>query len=149
MKKSILAAALVLAATSALAGSIQVEGGRAYAGTDKNVGRIEYATPTVLGLTGKIAYDRTLNKGARAETASAVAAKDIVKVGDVTVSVLGGAAYARAGNAKGLGLVYGVGASYPLTKSVDLVADVRQFRGQDRIQKLDGNTVAAGVSVKF
>ena len=149
MKKSILAAALVLAATSAMAGSIQVEGGRTYVDQGKNVGRVAYSTPSVFGLNGQVAYDRTLNKGKWAETASAVVSKDVAKIGDVSLSVLGGGAFARASNVQGFGLVYGVGASYPLTKLVDLVADFRQFRGQSRIQALNGNTLATGVSIKF
>lgn len=148
MNKTILAIALMFAATAASATSLQVEGGRTFAGADKNLGRVA-VTESVLGLNTQLGYTRTFNDRARTEAVSALVGRDLLKVAGVSLSAFGGGQFARASKAEGFGLVYGVGASYPLTKSIDAIVDVRQVRGQNRIKAVDGNTVNAGLSVKF
>lgn len=149
--KNFAIAALIIAATSTAmaAPTVIVEGGRTYAGTDRNVGRVGVSTGTVLGLTAQADYTRSFNDRSEKEAAALILRKDLVKVGAVTVDAFAGGQFARTDRAAGLGAVYGIGARLPLTTKLDVTADFRQVRGQDRIQAVDGNTVAAGISYKF
>jgi opacity protein-like surface antigen len=72
------------------------------------------------------------------------------KVGPVTVTPKVGVAHLRNSAAvDGYALTLGVGASVPLNKTVDLTVDARRQYGQDRVNAFDGNTVTAGLKVKF
>ena len=74
----------------------------------------------------------------------------LMKVGPVALDASVGGVYQNTYNGtSGMGLTAGVKASMPLSKSMTLHAGVDRFMGQDRVSAFDGNTVTAGVTLKF
>ena len=82
---------------------------------------------------------------------SLVAGYDVATVAGVTITPKVGVAYIDpTSTASGWQGSVGVGASYPLTKSVALTADYR-YQGaiQSRVNNFDGNVISAGLKVSF
>lgn len=74
----------------------------------------------------------------------------LMNVGPVALGASVGGIYQNTYNGtSGMGLTAGVKASMPLSKSTTLHAGVDRFMGQDRVSSFDGNTVSAGVTLKF
>lgn len=145
MKKSFIFAALFATAIAAQAASVQVQGGH---GAGENVGFVA-VTEKVLGVDTQVGYQRQLSKGPRNDSISVGIAPELFTVAKVSVAAYVGGQYGRAGKEDGFGITYGVGATYPIAKHVDLAVDFRRTEAQNRISSQTGNTAYAGVSVKF
>lgn len=76
----------------------------------------------------------------------------VAKVGPVALSASGSTLFqdtlTKTGK-NGYALTVGAKASVPLNKSVDLVARVDRFYGQDRVSDLNGTIGSVGLAVKF
>ena len=96
------------------------------------------------------AFDRATAGAVNVNRYSVIGSYDLVKLGGVTVAGKAGVAYVdpSVGRTGYAGLV-GVGASFPLSKSVNLVADYSYQRGQNSVRALDGNIVSVGVKYSF
>lgn len=95
-------------------------------------------------------YERVNYVGNNQNRWSLTGGYDVAKVGSLTVAALAGVSYLdnQVGD-NGYALRAGVGASYPLTKSVSLTADAfRQF-GQERVKAYNGNNVLVGLKYSF
>ena len=78
--------------------------------------------------------------------------KDITltTIGPVSLAATGAVVYqdsARGEN--GYGFTVGAKATYPITKTVSVVAAAERFTGQSRISAYEGNVVTVGLNVKF
>ena len=142
--KKIIIAALATVAFAASAAEVTVSAARDYQGQHADGYRV--ATQVAgLGLSATH-IDNRYNRFA--------VGKDVqlTKVGPVAVSA-GVAGVYQATNTSvgvdGYGLTVGTKASYAVTKSVDLVAGVERFYGQDRIKQFNGNVGTVGLNVKF
>ena len=75
---------------------------------------------------------------------------DLTKVGKVGVSAnVAGVYQDTIGGTNGYGVTAGLKATFPITKSIDVVAGVERFAGQDRISQFNGTTGTIGLNVKF
>jgi len=150
MKKIAIATVLALAAVSASAVEIGVNGSYDFGGSNDRPG----AGITVgqkydkFGITA--GFDR-YTKGTDQNKWSLVGSYDVATVAGATVAVKAGAVYIdNAGRvADGYAAVVGAGVSYPLTKTVALTADYRYQAGQSRVNSFDGSTVAFGAKYSF
>ena len=150
MKKIAIATVLALAAVSASAVEIGVNGSYDFGGPNDRPG----AGITVgqkydkFGITA--GFDR-YTKGTDQNKWSLVGSYDVATVAGATVAVKAGAVYIdNAGKtADGYAAVVGAGVSYPLTKTVALTADYRYQAGQSRVNSFDGSTVAFGAKYSF
>jgi opacity protein-like surface antigen len=150
MKKIAIATVLALAAVSASAVEIGVNGSYDFGGSNDRPG----AGITVgqkydkFGITA--GFDR-YTKGTDQNKWSLVGSYDVATVAGATVAVKAGAAYIdNAGKtADGYAALVGAGVSYPLTKTVALTADYRYQAGQSRVNSFDGSTVAFGAKYSF
>jgi len=148
MKKLAIMTALVLAAASASALEVGVRG--VHTGND---------TADMVGVTvdqkfGKVgvegAFDRSTRGVANVNRWSLVGSYDVAKVAGLTVSAKAGLAFVDPSvGENGYAALVGVGASYPLTKKVSLVADYAFQKGQTRVAGFNANNVSAGVKVSF
>lgn len=147
MKKSLLIATLFLAATmgAAQAADFDLSAGRN--SQEQTVTRVGVSN-AVYGLDTNLSYTRAESKNASNVTAFTVG-KQLVSFGPVKVSAFAGPAFAQTKTQTGFGGVYGVSLKYPLATNVDAVVDARRFQGKTSINSVDGNTVTAGVAVKF
>lgn len=143
MKKLVIAtlATLALAASAA---EVTVSTVRDYTGSDTTGYRVG-TTVAGLGLSATH-IDNRYNRFA--------VGKDfqLAKVGPVALSAGGSGVYQSTntvGGVDGYGLTVGTKATVALGKSVDLVAGVERFYGQDRIKQFNGNVGTVGLNVKF
>lgn len=142
--KKIVIAALATIALAASAAEVTVSSVRDYTGTDTNGYRV--ATQVAgLGLSATH-IDNKYNRFA--------VGKDIqvAKLGPVALSAGGAGVYQSTntvGGVDGYGLTVGAKASVALAKSVDLVAGVERFYGQDRVKQFNGNVGSVGLNIKF
>jgi opacity protein-like surface antigen len=150
MKKLAIASVLALAAASASAVEVGVNGSYDFGGANDRPG----AGITVGEKFGKVGvtagFDR-YTKGTDQNKWSLVGSYDVATVAGATVAVKAGAMYIdNAGRvADGYAAVVGAGVSYPLNKTVALTADYRYQAGQSRVNSFDGNTVAFGAKYSF
>ena len=150
MKKIAIATLLALAAVSASAVEIGVNGSYDFGGSNERPG----AGITIgqkynkFGITA--GFDR-YTKGTDQNKWSLVGSYDVATVAGATVAVKAGAAYIdNAGKTvDGYAALVGAGVSYPITKAVSLTADYRYQAGQSRISSFDGSTVAFGAKYSF
>jgi outer membrane autotransporter protein len=149
MKKIAIASLIALAAVSASALEVGVTTAREYTGTNTNGTGITLGQK--FGKVGVAAGFERFTAGTNdQDRLSLTAGYDIAKIGAITVTSKVGVAHLNnQRGADGYAMTVGVGASMPLTKTVDLTVDARRQYGQDRVQAFDGNTVAAGLRVKF
>ena len=103
---------------------------------------------------GSLGVDLAADRSAVASTDvnrfSLVGSYDLANVYGVTVAAKAGAAFIDAeGQKHGGALLGGIGASYTVTKKINLVADYAYQQGQDRVRTWNGNTVSAGVKYSF
>jgi len=148
MKKLLVIAALAVCAVSASAADIGLRYSHSGSLGTPAVGVTLGQKFGSFGVEG--AFDRATAGAVNVNRYSLVGSYDVVKLGSVTVAAKAGVAYldpslGRTGYA---GLV-GVGASLPLSKSVNLVADYSYQRGQNSVRALDGNIVSVGVKYSF
>lgn len=150
MKKLAIASLLALAAFSASAVEIGVNGSYDFGGTNDRPG----AGVTLGQKYGKFGvtagFDR-YTKDTDQNKWSLVGSYDVVTIAGATVAVKAGAAYLdNAGRvADGYAALIGAGVSYPLTKTVSLTADYRYQAGQSRVNQFNGDTVAFGAKYSF
>jgi hypothetical protein len=149
MKKIAIASLIALAAVSASALEVGVTAAREYTGT--NTDGMGITLGQKFGKVGVTAgFERFTKEVNDQDRLSLTAGYDIAKFGPVTVTPKVGVAHLNnSGAVDGYALTLGVGASVPLTKTIDLTVDARRQYGQDRVNAFDGNTVTAGLKVKF
>jgi opacity protein-like surface antigen len=150
MKKIAIASLLALAAASASAVEVGVNGSYDFGGANDRPG----AGITVGEKFGKVGvtagFDR-YTKGTDQNKWSLVGSYDVATVAGATVAVKAGAMYIdNAGRvADGYAAVVGAGVSYPLNKTVALTADYRYQAGQSRVNTFDGSTLLVGAKYSF
>jgi hypothetical protein len=150
MKKLAIASVLALAAFSASAVEVGVNGSYDFGGSNERPG----AGVTLGQKFGKMGvtagFDR-YTKGTDQDKWSLVGSYDVATVANTTMAVKAGAAYlSNTGNvADGYAALVGVGASLPVNKTVALTADYRYQAGQSRVNQFNGSTVAFGVKYSF
>jgi len=150
MKKLAIASVLALAAFSASAVEVGVNGSYDFGGANDRPG----AGITVGEKFGKVGvtagFDR-YTKGTDQNKWSLVGSYDVATVAGATVAVKAGAVYIdNAGRvADGYAALVGAGVSYPLTKTVALTADYRYQAGQSRVNTFDGSTLLVGAKYSF
>ena len=150
MKKLAIASVLALAAVSASAVEVGVNGSYDFGGANDRPG----AGITIGEKYGKMGvtagFDR-YTKNTDQNKWSLVGSYDVAIVAGATVAVKAGAVYLdNAGRvADGYAALVGAGASYPLSKTVALTADYRYQAGQSRVNSFDGGTVAVGAKYSF
>jgi opacity protein-like surface antigen len=149
MKKLLIASTIALAATAASALEVGVTATRDYAATNRNTAGITVGQKVgALGVT--VGAERTTVGANDQNRYTVVAGYDLVKLGTVTVTPkVGGAYVANQTGADGYALVAGVGASYPITKTIAATVDYARQIGQDRIESANGNRFTAGVKYNF
>jgi len=150
MKKLAIATVLALAAVSASAVEVGVNGSYDFGGSNERPGG---------GITIGQKYDKfgitagfdRYTKSTDQNKWSLVGSYDVATIGTTTIAVKAGAAYLdNAGKtADGYAALVGAGVSYPLTKTVALTADYRYQAGQSRVNSFDGSTVAFGAKYSF
>ena len=148
MKKFAIMAVLVVATASASAIEVGIRGVH----TSKSSGDMVGVTVgQSFGAFGaEAAYDRTTRGAANVNRWSLVGTVPVAKYAGVSFAAKAGAVFVDPSVSKnGYAVVAGVGASYPLTKNVSLVADYAYQVGQDRVRSFNGNQVSAGVKVSF
>lgn len=150
MKKLAIASVLALAAFSASAVEVGINGSYDFGSSNDRPG----AGITVgqkydkFGITA--GFDR-YTKNTDQNKWSLLGSYDVATIGKTTVAVKAGAVYLdNTGRvADGYAAVVGAGVSYPLTKTVALTADYRYQAGQSRVNSFDGSTVAFGAKYSF
>ena len=96
------------------------------------------------------AFDRSTVGKNNVNRWSLVGSYSVDEVAGVSVAAKAGAAFIDPTHGdNGAALLVGVGASYPVTNSVSLVADYAFRKGQERVRAYDGNIVSVGVKVSF
>lgn len=149
MRKFAIATLIALAATAASALEVGVTAAREYVGTNSTGAGITLGQQYgKLGVTA--GFERFTKEAADQDRMSLTVGYDVAKFGPVTVTPKVGVAHLNNSVAvDGYALTLGVGASVPLNKTIDFTVDARRQYGQDRVQAFDGNTVTAGLKVKF
>lgn len=149
MKKILIATAVALATVSATAAEIGVTTTRDYSSTDRN--SVGITVGEKFGKVGLTAGVERFTKGNNDQDRyTVIGSYDLTKVGPVTVAAKGGAAYLNnQTGSDGFAGIVGVGASYPINKTLSLGLDVTRQIGQDRVNQYNGNLVTAGLRVKF
>ena len=139
MKKIVIAS--ILAATAFAASAVEVSATRDY-NLNKDGFRVG---ADVAGLAVSATHvENTYNRFAVGKNF------ELTKVGPVALSAGAAVVYqdTHVGQ-NGYGVTGGVKATLPLAKSLDLVAAVERFAGQDRVKAFNGTTGTLGVSYKF
>jgi opacity protein-like surface antigen len=150
MKKLAIASVLALAALSASAVEVGVNGSYDFGGSNERPG----AGVTVGQKFGKMGvtagFDR-YTKTTDQNKWSLVGSYDVATIAGATVAAKAGAVYLdNTGSvANGYAALIGAGVSYPLTKTVALTADYRYQAGQSRVDQFDGSTISTGVKFSF
>jgi hypothetical protein len=150
MKKLAIASMLALAAFSASAVEVGVNGSYDFGGANDRPG----AGITIgqkynkFGITA--GFDR-YTKGTDQNKWNLMGSYDVSTVAGATVAVKAGAMYIdNTGRvADGYAALVGAGVSYPLSKTVALTADYRYQAGQSRVNTFDGSTVLFGGKYSF
>lgn len=150
MKKLAIASVLALAAFSASAVEVGVNGSYDFGGANDRPG----AGITIgqkynkFGITA--GFDR-YTKGTDQTKWNLMGSYDVATVAGATVAVKAGAMYIdNTGRvADGYAALVGAGISYPLSKTVALTADYRYQAGQSRVNTFDGSTVLFGGKYSF
>lgn len=141
MKKFIIATAIATTAMFASAADVSVSAVHDYAVSKTGL----KASTSAFGVGVNVAYiDGVYTRyGVSKDFA-------LMSVGPVAVGATVGGIYQNTYNGtSGMGLTAGVKATMPLSKSMTLNVGVDRFMGQDRVSAFDGNSVSAGVTVKF
>lgn len=150
MKKIAIASLLALAAFSASAVEVGVNGSYDFGGSNDRPG----AGVTVgqkfnkFGVTA--GFDR-YTKGTDTNKYSLVGSYDVATVATATVAVKAGVAYIdnSGRSTDGYAALVGAGVSYPLTTKLAATVDYRYQAGQSKINSQDGSTVSAGIKYSF
>jgi len=97
------------------------------------------------------AFDRGTRGNLTSNKYSLVGSYDMYKVNGITFAPKVGVSFIDPSNSgrNGYALSAGVGATYPLTKEISLVADYAYQRGQYRVRSFNGNQVSVGAKYSF
>lgn len=149
MKKILIATAVALAATATTAAEIGVTTTRDYAGVDRNSAGITLGEK--FGKVGLTAGFERFTAGTNdQDRLSLVAGYDVAKFGPLTITPKVGVAHLNnQTGADGYAMTVGVGATFPVTKKLNLGLDVARQYGQDRVAAFDGDRVTVGLRFKF
>jgi opacity protein-like surface antigen len=150
MKKLAIATVLALAAFSASALEVGVNGSYDMGGTPDRPGA-GFTVGEKFGKFGATAGFDRYTKGTDTSKYSLVGSYDVATVATATLAVKAGAAYiSNTGSfADGYAALVGAGVSYPLTKQLAATVDYRYQAGQSKINNQNGSTFAAGVKYSF
>jgi opacity protein-like surface antigen len=150
MKKFAIASLLALAAVSASAVEVGVNGSYDFGGSNERPGG-GITLGQKFGKVGVTAGFDRYTKGTDQNKWTLVGSYDVATIGTTTVAVKAGAAYLdnTGKTADGYAALVGAGVSYPLTKAVSLTADYRYQAGQTRVDQFNGSTVAFGAKYSF
>jgi outer membrane autotransporter protein len=150
MKKVILAVALALGSSLAMAADFGVYGGRNMGSEQNLVGLSVGEKFGKFGVQGT--FDRSTTQAVDVNRYTVSGSYDVVKLGPVQTNVRVGFAYLdpQSGTASngGAGFV-GAGIAYPISKKVNLVADYAYQKGNNITKAYDGNVVTAGLKYSF
>jgi opacity protein-like surface antigen len=150
MKKVILAVALALGSSLAMAADFGVYGGRNMGSEQNLVGLSVGEKFGKFGVQGT--FDRSTTQKIDVNRYTVSGSYDVIKLGPVQTNVRAGFAYLdpQSGKASngGAGFV-GAGIAYPVTKQVNLVADYAYQKGNNITKAYDGNIVTAGLKYSF
>lgn len=148
MKKLFAMTAIALAATTASALEVGVRGVHTQESSPDMVGLT--VTKRVGVLNVEAAVDRSTRGAQNVNRWSLTGSHDVAKVAGVTLAAKAGVAYIDPSvSQNGVAALVGVGATYPLTKKVSLVADYAYQRAQYKVSDFSGNTVSTGIKVAF
>ena len=150
MKNILIASILALAAFSASAVELGVNGSYDFGAPTERAG----AGITIGEKFGKFGVTAGLDRYTKTtdqDKYSLVGSYDVATIATTTVAVKAGAVYLSntSGVSDGYAALVGAGVSYPLTKTVALTADYRYQAGQSRVNQFDGSTVAFGAKYSF
>lgn len=150
MKKLVIASALALTTFAASAADFGLNMSRSFKpGADNN--GLGVSVGQQFGkwnLTGK--YEWVNMSTTHQDRWSLVGGYDVAKFGSVTVAPKLGVAYLdNKVNRDGYAVVFGVGASMPLTKDLSATFDVLRQEGQDRVKAFNSNTFSVGLKHSF
>lgn len=152
MKKLAIMTILAAAACVASATDIGLRADR-FAGASTNGAGLVGAGITVGQQFGKfgaeLAYDRALVNTSSVTKYSLTGSYPVAKVLGMTVAAKAGVAFIDPTGTNGYAATVGAGVSYPLTKTVSLVADYSYQIGQSCVQSFDGNMVSFGTKYSF
>ncbi len=146
MKKTLIAALLVLSVTAASALDVGVSMVRD-AQLDKTGARVTLTSHEF----GAVAPQVTITNVNDVYIRYGVGAEySLVKVGGLDVALTGAGVFQDAtSSVTGYGLTTGLKATYPLTKNIGAYATLERFYGQERISAFNGNTAGIGLVAKF
>jgi opacity protein-like surface antigen len=150
MKKLAIASLLALAAVSASAVEVGVNGSYDFGGSNERPGG-GVTLGEKFGKFGVTAGFDRYTKGMDQNKWSLVGSYDVATVAGTTLAVKAGGAYIdnSGKGTDGYAALVGAGASYPITKDIALTADYRYQAGQSRINQYNGSTVAFGAKYSF
>ena len=153
MKKVILAVALLITAGFASATDVGVYGGQGRGTNGKSQDLVGVSVGQAFGKFGvQGTADRSTTNKVDVNRYIISGSYDVVKLGPVQTNVRVGAAYLDPQGAKttnGGAALVGVGASYPVTKQVALVADYAYQKGNTITKAYNGNYFTAGAKYSF
>jgi len=150
MKRVILTLALMGFVASAQSVDIGINTTHDYSGKTNR----DYYGVTVGQKYGKMGvtagYDSTSKGAVDQARYSLIGSIDVTKVGPVQLAVKAGGSMIDNDKGKdGYALLAGIGAEYPVTKTVAATVDYRHQMGQSRVSTSDGNSIIAGMKVSF
>ena len=153
MKKLAIMTILAVAAVAASATDVGLRVGR-LGGANTNDAGLTGAGVTVgqqFGAYGaELAYDRALIGKSSVSRYALVGSYPVASFKGVSFAAkVGGAYIDPTAGANGYAATVGVGATYPLWKNVNLVADYSYQVGQDRVKSFNGNLVTVGTKYSF
>jgi len=153
MKKLVIMAFLAVTVMAASAADIGLRAGR-LGGAMTNDAGLTGAGVTVGQQFGKIgaelAYDRAFMGSSSVSRYSLTGSYPVAKFKGVSFAAKAGVAFIDPTvGANGYAATAGIGASYPLTKKVSLVADYAYQVGQDRVKSFNGNMITVGTKYSF
>lgn len=148
MTKTILATALILAATAASATELTAVGGRNYGTETNNAGVV--VGETFGPLKGEASVTRDVTGTHRVTNYGVAVGYPVAKLGSTVVTAKAGVNYLDATKGlNGYGAKVALEAAYPLTKHVSVVGEYGYLRTESQIRALGGNQVAVGVRYGF
>lgn len=146
MKKLLIATALVAVTSMAAAAEVGMSSVRDI-GLDKNGVRVTATVGSVAGFRPQLSFTQVNGSYDRWAVGGQYT---LAKVGPVAFATVATGVYHDAAvGSDGYGLTAGLKATYALSKTVDVVAGVERFVGQDSISASNATTTSFGLNLKF
>jgi len=156
MKKIVIASLFALVASMASAVEVGIIGGEVF---NANKHASNAAGLTIgenfgkFGLAVEADHNFSKKVSTNADRYSLIGSYNLAKIGHANIAVKAGVDYLsqRSGSTlpAGYGLLAGVGATVPVTKTVSLTADYRYDAGQSRVKAENGNQFLVGLKYAF